>query len=132
MIVKAVNCSSGDTIASAEATAADKSHVLDALSKVATDLRINLYFSTLSAEQFSVDVTVEVSTGTIRALVSLLILTRWLLMHLTNKPVLSGCRYSAGNAMGIIVGPVDSERVSDAVHLPNQLLRDYHSRLTTT
>ena len=70
---------------------------------MATDLRINLYFSTLSAEQFSVDVTVEVSTGTIRALVSLLILTRWLLMHLTNKPVLSGCRYSAGNAMGIIV-----------------------------
>jgi hypothetical protein len=39
VIVKAVNCSSGDTIASAEATAADKSHVLDALSKVATDLR---------------------------------------------------------------------------------------------
>jgi eukaryotic-like serine/threonine-protein kinase len=39
LIVKAVNCSNGGTLASAESQASDKNHVLEALGKVATDMR---------------------------------------------------------------------------------------------
>jgi len=42
LIVKAVNCASGRTLASAEARAGDKEHVLDAVGKVATELREKL------------------------------------------------------------------------------------------
>ena len=42
LIVKAVNCSTGETIASAESQASDKNHVLDALGRVATDMRAKL------------------------------------------------------------------------------------------
>jgi eukaryotic-like serine/threonine-protein kinase len=42
LIVKAVNCSNGETLASKEAQASDKNHVLDALGKVATDMRAKL------------------------------------------------------------------------------------------
>ena len=42
LIVNAVNCSNGETLASAEARASDKNHVLDALGKVATDMRAKL------------------------------------------------------------------------------------------
>jgi hypothetical protein len=39
IILKAVNCANGETLASAEAEAPDKNHVLDALSKAASALR---------------------------------------------------------------------------------------------
>src|SRR3984893_4145331 len=42
LIVNAVNCSNGETLASTEAEASDKNHVLDALGKVATDIRAKL------------------------------------------------------------------------------------------
>ena len=42
LIVNAVNCSNGETLASTEAQASDKNHVLDALGKVATDMRAKL------------------------------------------------------------------------------------------
>jgi tetratricopeptide (TPR) repeat protein len=67
VIVKAVNCSSGDTIASAEAAAADKSHVLDALSKVATDLRGKLGESLATVKKFDAPLQ-EASTSSLEAL----------------------------------------------------------------
>jgi tetratricopeptide (TPR) repeat protein len=42
LILKAVDCASGDMLASAEAQANDKSHVLDALGKVASEMRSKL------------------------------------------------------------------------------------------
>jgi hypothetical protein len=42
LIVKAVNCANGDVLASAETQANDKSHVLDALGKVASEMRTKL------------------------------------------------------------------------------------------
>jgi eukaryotic-like serine/threonine-protein kinase len=42
LILRAVNCASGDLLASAEAQANDKSHVLDALGKVASEMRSKL------------------------------------------------------------------------------------------
>ena len=42
LIVNAVNCSNGETLASTEAQASDKNHVLDALGKVAADMRAKL------------------------------------------------------------------------------------------
>jgi eukaryotic-like serine/threonine-protein kinase len=67
LIVKAVNCSSGDTLASAEATASDKSHVLDALSKVATDLRGKLGESLATVKKFDTPLQ-EASTSSLEAL----------------------------------------------------------------
>ena len=67
VIVKAVNCASGDTLASAEATAADKSHVLDALSKVATDLRGKLGESLATVKKFDTPLA-EASTSSLEAL----------------------------------------------------------------
>src|SRR5438445_3776688 len=40
--LKAVNCSNGESLASAEAEASDKNHVLDALGKVASEIRSKL------------------------------------------------------------------------------------------
>jgi len=42
LIVNAVNCSNGETLASTEAQASDKNHVLGALGKVARDMRAKL------------------------------------------------------------------------------------------
>jgi len=42
LILKAVNCASGDLLASTEAQASDKSHVLDALGKAASEMRRKL------------------------------------------------------------------------------------------
>jgi serine/threonine protein kinase/Flp pilus assembly protein TadD len=51
LIVKAVNCSNGETLASAESQASDKNHVLDALGKVATDMRTRLGESLSTVEK---------------------------------------------------------------------------------
>jgi len=42
LILKAVNCSNGESLASTEAQASDKNHVLDALGKAATEMRSRL------------------------------------------------------------------------------------------
>jgi eukaryotic-like serine/threonine-protein kinase len=42
LILKAVNCSSGESLASTESQASDKSHVLDALGKLASEMRNKL------------------------------------------------------------------------------------------
>src|SRR5271157_2398318 len=42
LTLKAVNCASGETVASTEAQASDKNHVLDALGKTASDIRKKL------------------------------------------------------------------------------------------
>jgi hypothetical protein len=51
LIVKAVNCSNGETLASAESQASDKNHVLDALGKVATEIRAKLGESLSTVEK---------------------------------------------------------------------------------
>lgn len=52
LTVRAVNCASGETLASTEATASDKNHVLAALGKVASDIRNKLGESLSSVQQF--------------------------------------------------------------------------------
>src|SRR6202042_2284711 len=42
LTLKAANCSSGELLASTEAQASDKNHVLDALGKAATEMRSRL------------------------------------------------------------------------------------------
>ncbi|MFZ0908492.1 MAG: protein kinase [Candidatus Acidiferrales bacterium] len=42
LTLKAINCASGQSLAGTEAEASDKNHVLDALSKVSTDMRAKL------------------------------------------------------------------------------------------
>jgi serine/threonine protein kinase/Flp pilus assembly protein TadD len=52
IILKAVNCANGETLASAEAEASDKSHVLDALSKAASEMRGKLGESLSTVQKF--------------------------------------------------------------------------------
>ncbi len=67
IIAKAVNCNSGETLASAQTSAADKSHVLDALSKVATDLRGKLGESLATVKKFDTPLE-QASTSSLEAL----------------------------------------------------------------
>lgn len=53
LTLKAVNCPSGETLASAEAQASDKSHVLDALAKTASDIRNRLGESIGTIQKFN-------------------------------------------------------------------------------
>jgi serine/threonine protein kinase/tetratricopeptide (TPR) repeat protein len=50
--VKAVNCASGESLASTEAQASDKSHVLDALGKTASEIRSRLGESLSTVQKF--------------------------------------------------------------------------------
>ncbi|HEV2289135.1 MAG TPA: protein kinase [Candidatus Acidoferrales bacterium] len=52
LAIKAVNCSNGETLASTEAQASDKNHVLDTLSNVATDMRNKLGESLNTVRKF--------------------------------------------------------------------------------
>jgi len=52
LTVKAVNCSSGESLASTEAQASDKSHVLDALGKTASEIRNKLGESLNAVQKF--------------------------------------------------------------------------------
>jgi len=52
LILKAVTCSSGESLASTEAQASDKSHVLDALGKAATEMRGKLGESLSTVQNF--------------------------------------------------------------------------------
>src|SRR5437667_11244582 len=53
LILKAVNCAKGDLVASAEAQANDKSHVLDALSKAASEMRTKLGESLSTVQKYN-------------------------------------------------------------------------------
>jgi len=52
LTLKAVNCSTGDSLGSTEAQASDKNHVLDALSKVASEMRSKLGESLASVQKY--------------------------------------------------------------------------------
>ncbi len=52
LTVKAVDCSNGETLASTEATSSDKNHVLDALGKIASDIRNKLGESLSTVQRF--------------------------------------------------------------------------------
>jgi eukaryotic-like serine/threonine-protein kinase len=52
LTLKAVNCASGETLASTEAQASDKSHVLDALGKTASEIRNKLGESLSTVRKF--------------------------------------------------------------------------------
>ena len=52
LTVKAVNCASGEMLASTEAQASDKSHVLDALGKTASEIRNKLGESLTTVQKF--------------------------------------------------------------------------------
>ena len=52
LTLRAVNCSSGDTLASAEAQAGDKNHVLDALGRTASEMRNKLGESLSTVRRF--------------------------------------------------------------------------------
>ncbi len=69
LILKAINCANGESLASAEAEAADKSHVLDALGKAASDIRRKLGESLSTVKKFETPV-YEASTPSLEALQS--------------------------------------------------------------
>jgi class 3 adenylate cyclase/tetratricopeptide (TPR) repeat protein len=52
LTLKAVNCGNGESLASTEVQASDKSHVLDALGKTASDIRGNLGESLSTVQKF--------------------------------------------------------------------------------
>jgi eukaryotic-like serine/threonine-protein kinase len=52
LTVKAINCSDGDSLASTEAQASDKNHVLDALGKTASEMRNKLGESLAMVQRF--------------------------------------------------------------------------------
>ena len=52
LTIKAVNCSNGESLASTETQASDKSHVLDALGKMASDIRNKLGESLSAVQKF--------------------------------------------------------------------------------
>lgn len=53
LILKAVNCASGDLLASTEAQASDKNHVLDALSSAASEMRKKLGESLSTVQKYN-------------------------------------------------------------------------------
>jgi eukaryotic-like serine/threonine-protein kinase len=67
LILKAVNCATGDSLASSEAQAADKNQVLDALGKAAADIRGKLGESLSTIQQFDTPVE-QASTSSLEAL----------------------------------------------------------------
>jgi eukaryotic-like serine/threonine-protein kinase len=60
LTLKAVNCSSGESLASTEAQASDKNHVLDALGKTASEIRNKLGESLSTVQKF--DTPLELAT----------------------------------------------------------------------
>jgi eukaryotic-like serine/threonine-protein kinase len=67
LTVKAVNCSNGKTLASTEAQASDKNHVLDALGKTAAEMRNKLGESLSTVEKFDTPLE-EATTPSLEAL----------------------------------------------------------------
>jgi serine/threonine protein kinase/tetratricopeptide (TPR) repeat protein len=69
LILKAVNCASGSTLASVQAQATDKNHVLAALNQLAADIRGKLGESLRSIQKFSAPLE-EATTTSLEALKS--------------------------------------------------------------
>jgi eukaryotic-like serine/threonine-protein kinase len=67
LILKAVDCANGNSIASSEADAADKNHVLEALSKAAADMRARLGESLSTIQKFNTPIQ-QASTSSLEAL----------------------------------------------------------------
>jgi serine/threonine protein kinase/tetratricopeptide (TPR) repeat protein len=67
LTVKAVNCSNGELLASTEAQAGDKNHVLDALGKMASDIRNKLGESLNTVQKFDTPLE-QASTPSLEAL----------------------------------------------------------------
>jgi Flp pilus assembly protein TadD len=67
IILKAVNCANGETLASAEAEASDKNHVLDALGKAASEMRGKLGESLSTVQKFEKPLR-EATTSSLEAL----------------------------------------------------------------
>jgi eukaryotic-like serine/threonine-protein kinase len=67
LTVKAVNCSNGQTLASSEAQASDKNHVLDALGKMASEIRNKLGESLSALQRFDTPLE-EATTPSLEAL----------------------------------------------------------------
>jgi DNA-binding winged helix-turn-helix (wHTH) protein/tetratricopeptide (TPR) repeat protein len=69
LVIKAVDCTSGDLLASAEAQANDKSHVLDALGNVASEIRRKLGESLGALHRYNTPLP-EATTSSLEALQS--------------------------------------------------------------
>ncbi len=67
LVLKAVNCETGDVLASTEAEAGDKNHVLDALGKVATSMREKLGESLATIQKFDTPLP-QATTSSLEAL----------------------------------------------------------------
>ncbi len=67
LTLKAVNCASGELLASAEAQAADKNHVLDALGKITSEIRTKLGESRSTMQRFDTPL-VQATTPSLDAL----------------------------------------------------------------
>jgi hypothetical protein len=52
LTIKAVNCASGESLASTEAQASDKNHILEALGKTASEIRTKLGESLSTVQKF--------------------------------------------------------------------------------
>ena len=70
LTVKAVNCVTGETLASAEAQASDKNHVLDALGETASDIRSKLGESLSTVQKFDTPLA-QATTSSLEALKAL-------------------------------------------------------------
>src|SRR2546427_519449 len=67
LILKAVNCANGDLLGSTEAQANDKSHVLDALGKAASEMRRRLGESLSTVQKFNTPLE-QATTSSLEAL----------------------------------------------------------------
>ena len=67
LILKAVNCATGETITSADAQASDKSHVMEALGKVSSDIRTKLGESLSTVQKYDTPL-VDATTRSLEAL----------------------------------------------------------------
>ena len=67
LILKAVNCATGDTLASAQEQASDKNHVLDALAKAGSEIRGKLGESLTTVTKYDTPVE-QASTSSLEAL----------------------------------------------------------------
>jgi serine/threonine protein kinase/Flp pilus assembly protein TadD len=67
LTLKAVNCANGESLASTEAPASDKNHVLDALGKVASEIRSQLGESLASVQKYDAPAE-NVTTASLEAL----------------------------------------------------------------
>jgi serine/threonine protein kinase/Flp pilus assembly protein TadD len=67
LILKALNCSNGESLTSTEAQASDKSHVLDALGKAASEIRKRLGESFSTVQRYDIPL-VQATTSSLEAL----------------------------------------------------------------